>query len=130
MEFPDTSGQFKPVWAGSAPLGWRNDPNPEPKKIFESAECDLCHVLKHPRELKLSPMFRDRIPYHTFNRSCRMAVTLQARGSQGKSNFLRVEILWDGEWSDSATEMMSRLAVRATSRDPKWLHPRGRLDPG
>jgi hypothetical protein len=45
IEAPDASGEFKPIWEGHAALGWRHEPNPEPKVIGYPAECDLCSLL-------------------------------------------------------------------------------------
>jgi hypothetical protein len=55
MEAPDASGEFKTFWEGPAALGWRHEPNQQPKTIGRREECDLCHLLKEPRVVRLSP---------------------------------------------------------------------------
>src|SRR5262245_31382893 len=96
IEAPDASGTFKPVWEGNAPLGWRHDKNPQPKTIGYGAECDLCHVLKQPPMVRLSPINPGQVP-DTITGPCKLILTLQARGVEAESNRYRVEISWDGQ---------------------------------
>jgi hypothetical protein len=112
IETPDAAGDFRPVWIGHAALGWRHNANPQGKKIGYAAECDLCHVLKEPLQLWLSPIIPADIPLF-YSRECRIRLTLQARGMEADSNLLRVEISWNGKWSDDQVEMMRHLVVRA-----------------
>jgi hypothetical protein len=42
----------------------------------------------------------------------RMIATLQASGIEAESNILRVEISWDGKWSDDMTELKRHLVVK------------------
>jgi hypothetical protein len=110
IEAPDNSGEFKPIWNGNAALGWRHEPSQQPKHIGYPAECDLCHVLKDPREVRLSPLTKGQVP-DLFTGPFKIAVTLQARGIEADSDRLRLEISWDGEWSDDRTEMKRHFTV-------------------
>lgn len=44
---------------------------------------------------------------------CHMTLTLQARGLLTDSNLLRVEIAYDGKWSDDTDEMARHTVVKA-----------------
>lgn len=111
IEAPDASGIFKPVWDGYAALGWRHEPNPQPKTIGYPVECDLCHILKEPLEVRLSPITKGQVP-DRFTGPFKLALTLQARGVEADSRPLRLEISWNGKWSDDKAEMKRHLVVR------------------
>ena len=112
IEAPDASGEFKPIWEGYAKLGCRHEPNLEPKDIGYHAECDLCHVLKDPREVRFSPLIKGQVP-DTFIGPFKIGVTLQARDIEAESDLLCLEISWDGEWSDDRAEMKRHFVVKA-----------------
>jgi hypothetical protein len=100
IEAPDASGEWKPIFVGNAPLGWTHDKNPLPKTIgYQSAECDLCHVLKQPLEVRLNPINQGQMP-DLFRGAFKFVFTLQARGVEAESNKYRVGVSWDGQWSD------------------------------
>jgi hypothetical protein len=107
----DASDKFKPVWEGYAPLGWRHEPDPKPKTLGYSAECDLCHILKDPLEVRLSPIIKGQVP-ERFPEPFKFAFTLRARGVEAESNPLRLEISWDGKWSDNRDDMKRHLVVK------------------
>jgi hypothetical protein len=112
IEQPDAAGDFKPIWIGHAPLTWQHEQNPQPKKIGYGAQCDLCHILKDPLQLRLSPIIPGQIPAE-YTAACRIALTLQARGIEADSGRLRIEISWNGQWSDDKAGMLRHLVVRA-----------------
>jgi hypothetical protein len=112
VQAPDASGEFKPVWDGYAKLGWTHESNPEPKNIGYHAECDLCYILDDPREMGLSPIIKGQITPSTFKGPLKLAVTLQARGIEAESNMLRLEISWNGEWSNDIAQMKRHFVVR------------------
>jgi hypothetical protein len=111
IEAPDASGDFKAIESSNAPLGWRHEPSIEPKRVGYPAECDLCHIIKSPLQVRLSPLNKGQIP-DLFTQAFKIAVTLQARGIEGDSNRLRVEISWDGGWSDDREEMKRHFVVK------------------
>jgi hypothetical protein len=47
-----------------------------------------------------------------FAQPFRLFLTLQARGVEAESNSLRLEISWDGKWSDAEAEMKRHLVVK------------------
>jgi hypothetical protein len=117
IEAPDASGVFKPI--GQTPpaaLIWRFETgNPKPKTIGRPEECDLCHVLKDTGELRLSPLIKGQVP-DTFTGPfpLKLRLTLQARGVEADSDTYRLEISWDGKWSDDQTQMSRHLVVTPT----------------
>lgn len=114
IEAPDASGTFQQIWEGSAPLGWRHEPDPSPKTIGYSAECDLCHVLKDPPMVRLSPVNKGQVP-DTMTGAFRIAVTLQAKGIEAESDTVRFEISWNGQWSDDKDVMKNNFVVKRTT---------------
>jgi hypothetical protein len=110
IEAPDEAGNLKTVWDGTVALGWRHDPNPQPKTIGYSAECDLFHVLKEPLEVRLSPLVRGQVP-DIWKGPFNIAVTLQARGIETDSNPLRLLVSWDGNWVDDIEEMRKHFVI-------------------
>jgi hypothetical protein len=114
VEVPDASGMLKPIWEGNVALGWRHEPSPQPKTIGYSAQCDLCHVIKDPRQARLSPLIKGQAP-DAFTGPFKIAATLQSRGIEADSGSLRIEISWNGEWSDNGDEMKRHLVVREVS---------------
>ena len=111
IEAPDASGEFKRVWEGAAKLGWRHEPDPEQKTVGYPAECDLCHILKQPLEVRLSPLVKGQVP-DRFTQPFKLALTLQARGVEADLDPLRLEISWEGKWSDDRAEMSRHLVVK------------------
>ena len=110
MEAPDTAGDFQVIWEGSCAVSWRHEPSPEPKSIGRRAEGDLCHVLKEPRMMRLSPLVTGQVP-EVFTGPLRLRLTLQARGIESDSNTLRVTVSWNGQWSDDREEMRRHFVV-------------------
>jgi hypothetical protein len=110
IEVPDAAGVFQRVEHEASALGWRNDPSTPPKKVGYPAECDLCHVLKEPREMRIGPAI-NKGPI-LIRGSAKMRLTLKARGLEADSNTLRVEVSWDGQWSDDRAEMRRHLVVK------------------
>jgi hypothetical protein len=64
--------------------------------------------------MRLSPLIKGQIP-DTITGQVKMLFTLQARGSEADSNVLRIEISWDGKWSNTRTEMRRNLVVKMLS---------------
>jgi hypothetical protein len=103
--------QWKRSRLDKAAWGWRHDPSPLPKTVGYSYEIDLCHITKDPRQVLFSPMIPGQLPPGTTS-LFRMKVTLQARSIEVESNILRVEISWDGEWSDDRAEIKRHLVIK------------------
>jgi hypothetical protein len=104
IEAPDSSGEFQLIWEGNTALGWRHEPDKKPKTIGPPVESDLCHILKDPLQVRLSPIISGQVP-DTFTKSFKFILTLQARGIEIDSSPRRIAISWDGEWSDDRAEL-------------------------
>ena len=115
VEEPDAAGEFKVTWLGEIPIRWRDQEiKPLVRTIGHADDCDLCSVVEE-KWLELHPLV---IPHALDARrrtSCRLIVTLQARGVEADSNLLRVEIAWDGKWSEDADEMAHHMVVKGIS---------------
>ena len=107
IEEEDAAGVFQPIWFGNAALSWRHETPPKPKKIGSSAECDLCHILKEPLALYLSPIFPASVNPSKFAKKCRIALILQAKSTEADSDRCRFKISWNGEWPDRANMSQS-----------------------
>jgi hypothetical protein len=110
IETPDAARNFKPIWVGQAPVTWQNNPNPQPKKIGHTEQADLCHILKEPLSLNLSPIIFGQVPSF-YDKVTSLRLTLKARGVEADSNELRLKIDWDGQWSDYQAAMSRHLVV-------------------
>jgi hypothetical protein len=111
IEAPDAAERWQFVWKGQCPLTWRHEPSQAPKSVGYDAECDLCYVLKEPRGLRLSPMNRGQVEDTFRPGAIRIALTVQARGIEADSPPLRLELSWNGQWSDDASQMRRNFVI-------------------
>ena len=111
VERPDAHGIFGMVWAGDVPLGWRHQQAPAPRTVGPTAFADLCSVVKGGG-FRLHPVVAPNNLQVHHSGAVRMILHLQARSNEVDSNFLAVEVDWDGKWSDSKSEMVNHIKVR------------------
>jgi len=112
VEEPDASGQDQITWLGDVPMRWRHQEiRPVALTIGPTTDCDLCSVVKD-KWLQLEPLV---VP-HSLNArrrgECKFTVTLQARSIEVDSNLLRVQIAWNGKWSEDSDEMARNMVVK------------------
>jgi hypothetical protein len=112
IEAPDAAGDYQPVWSGQAALHWRHDTSTDPKTVGYVAQGDLCHILRSPPEVRLSPLTPGALAPERFTGEFRVRLTLQARGVEADSKPLRIEISWNGQWADDIDGMKRRLVVK------------------
>lgn len=116
IKMPDGFGNFQSIWQGGhIPLGWRNEASQAGKTVGYPAECDLCHVLKDPLEVRLSPLVHGQIP-EIIRGQFSMRLSLQARGIETKSEILDIDISWDGGWADDPIGMSNYLKIKECKR--------------
>lgn len=111
VEEPAPSGDMKIVWNGVVPLAWRHQQlYPAARTIGAPADVDLCSVVRG-KWLQIHPMIE---PFNLEVRrttACKFMMLIQAQGSEGDSDIMRVMISWDGGWHDGAKEMLGHLSV-------------------
>ena len=112
LESPDSSGQFRLDWAGEGiQLRWAHQGfKPTALAIGPADVVDLFSVQKAsqlggPMKFNLHPLFRSFDLRADWTEACKIAVVVQAKALVGESKPLRIEIAWDGKWSDEATDM-------------------------
>ena len=112
IQEPDAAGEMKSIWLGAMPLKWRSVGYlPFGKTIGYWAECDLCSVVKEGW-LEIHPIIVEFPMKPQRTAKCRFIVVLQARSVEADSNVLRIEIAWDGQWSNDTDQMARHLVLR------------------
>jgi hypothetical protein len=117
LEIPDSSGNFQLEYSGEpAPLQWAFQGfKPLTPTIGPSDRVDLCSVTKNPdnaagpHAFKLHPLYRSNSLQADWDGACRIAIIVQARALNAVSKPLRVELAWDGKWSDEVGQMKRHL---------------------
>src|SRR5262249_38910633 len=118
IQEPDASGEMKPIWSGTMPLKWRSVGYlPLGKTVGYWAECDVCSVIKGgtgEKEgwIEIHPVIQEPPMKVQRTSACRFVLALQARSVEADSNLLRVEITWNGQWSDDSDLMARHLVIR------------------
>lgn len=122
LEEADSAGTFQVSWIGEVPLAWSHQGFKSLALLIGGPEeADLCSVTKNatnpigPHSLELHPLFRSFTLRAKWESACKFAVILQARGVEYDSNILRVEIAWDGKWSDDAAQMTRHLVISSVA---------------
>jgi len=104
-------GQFKVAWSGAVPLKWRQQETiTGPRSIGPTAHADLCSIVKN-KWVQLHPLY---VPFNLnliYRNAIRIRLTVQARSLEADSAPVQVELSWDGQWHDGATEMASHLKI-------------------
>jgi hypothetical protein len=118
VETLNAAGQFVRRLTGSIPLKVRHQGNVRPGRTMgPSVQYDLCSVLREfPGE---GPTFHlhtvvapTDIAVH-MNQPFRVAYILEAQSIEVDSKLLRVEIAWDGKWSDDTAQMADHLVINS-----------------
>jgi hypothetical protein len=122
VEEPDAAGNFKVRWNSEVPLCWRDQPfKPQTFKIGRPREADLFSVVESvaggPPHLQLSPAYAPSTLQYKWHSPCKLALTIQASGVEADSNKLRVEVAWDGKWSNDPKAMRHHLTIIAATSD-------------
>ena len=117
---PNAAGTY--VWqsAGDIPLGVRHENLLRPGRIVgRPLEFDLCNVYQRSgAEAEKPPLFGLCVPVPVNDvplqrtESFRMALSLLARSVEADSEPLKLEIVWNGQWSDETEQMANNLVIR------------------
>ncbi len=114
VERRDAGGIFRMVWSGDVPLVWRHQQAPAPRTIGPPGHADLFSLVKGSG-LHLHPVIVPlNLPVQT-NDAVHLILHLQARSTAVDSNFLAVDIEWDGQWADSRAELSDHLKINAVA---------------
>jgi hypothetical protein len=123
VEQPGADGRFVATWTGDIPLGWRHQQvYSGPRTIGPTGHVDLCSVVKG-KWLQLHPLV---MPFNlevVKRNSANLILRVQARSNEADSAILSIQVSWDGQWHDGATEMQRHLVVRVM---PDHKEPLGR----
>ncbi len=105
QELPDASGSYQTVWASEVPVEWDfQKVKPLQMTIGYAQDVPVCSIVKekwvaiHPLIKPYSLIRRWREPFKT-------AITFVAKSEEVDSEPLRIEIAWDGHWSDDVNQL-------------------------
>lgn len=112
IERRQANGLYLMIWSGDVPLVWRHQQAPAPRTIGPAAHADLFSLVKGGG-LNLHPVIVPLNMPAQFTEPVQLVLHLQARSSVVDSNFLAVEIDWDGQWADGRKDLYDHLKVTA-----------------
>jgi hypothetical protein len=80
--------------------------------VGDEAIANLFYVIENKPLEFVAPV----VPYNFAHKypPCKLWATVQARGVEGDSNRLRIEIAWNGKWDPGETEMANNLQVSSS----------------
>lgn len=117
VELPNAAGQYIRRSTGAIPLKIRHEGTVRPGRVIgPPVEFDLCSVTREFASGS-GPAFElhtivapNDLVVRTIS-AFRMIVTLQARSIEADSDFIRIEIAWNGQWSDDTNQMVNNLVL-------------------
>jgi hypothetical protein len=116
IEEPGPDGTPIRRWTGVVPLTWQWSVLHELRRTIGSpAIADLGCVVRgrgFSLSTQLVPSSAGGAMVRPPDAKFRMTVVLQARGDEGESDLLPIEIAWDGQWADGDAEMAQHLIVK------------------
>ena len=104
MALTPLSGALQLTWQFQ---GW----NPQFQTIGAESTCDL-GFLRRGEDFQLSTAFRQISFDPTVRPGNKVIVVLMALSDEGESIELRLEIAWDGVWSEDSEELARHMVVR------------------
>jgi hypothetical protein len=100
------------VLSGPLQLAWQfQGSNPQFQTIGAESTCDL-GFLRQGEHFKLSTLFHHISFDPTVKKGQKMVVGLMALSDESESNELKLEIVWDGIWSDDSVEIVKHMVVK------------------
>jgi hypothetical protein len=113
LDIRGPDGQPHSQFRGYLPLSWQHQElYSKTRTIGRSTAAAVDLLLLYPNNLKLTPMISP------FNLTATMAgvqhfwVTVVARGLNGESKPLRLQVDWDGKWEAGDTEIASHFKIQ------------------
>lgn len=127
-------GQWRRTWQGRIPMQWQHETpvvvqpqqgvvvlRPyEEKTVGPTREIDLFNITEQGM-FGINPVIRPNNLKLTYNKEehggpLEIALDIQARGDQGDSEIMRVEVTWDWTWREGAAEIREHIDVKLTKR--------------
>ena len=105
---------MKPIpLSGPIRLEWQwEKSNPQFPKIGPEKTCDLGHLKRDDDFFKLKTIFTPNQYKFTVAKHERMIVGIIAQSNEVESNELKLDISWNGIWSDDHDEMGNHLVIK------------------
>jgi len=98
--------------SGRIQLAWQyQGSNPQFQTIGAESSCDLGY-LRQNEPFKLSTLYQSISFDGTVKAGEKIIVDLLALSDETESNVLKIEISWDGSWSNDSDEMVNHLVLR------------------
>jgi len=117
VEEQNAAGEYVPRTTGAIPLAPRHAGVAAPSRVLGSPiQWDLCALY---RDLGEGPVFRLTTVIAPADitvvsrQAFKMVVHLQARTIEVDTKVLRLELSWNGKWSDDTSEMKNHFVIRA-----------------
>jgi hypothetical protein len=115
LEFgvPDAAGKYVMQSVGAIPLTVRHSAIVR-SVIGPPVEFTLCSVYREDAEhrapfFKLHPVVAPTDISTQFNQPFKIMLVLQARSIEADSDLRRIEVIWNGQWSDDTKQMNNNL---------------------
>jgi hypothetical protein len=105
---------MKPIsLSGPIRLEWQwEKSNPQFPKIGPEKTCDLGHLRRDDHFFKLKTIFHPNQYNFTVAKDERMVVGIVAQSNEVESNKLKLDISWDGIWSEDPDEMVKHMVIK------------------
>ena len=98
--------------SGPIQLAWQfQGSNPQFQTIGAESTCDLGYLRKN-EPFRLSALYHHISFDGTVKKGEKIIVELAAFADETESNVLKIEIAWDGIWSDDSDEIIKHLVVK------------------
>ena len=110
---PNADGTLSQVpLSGPLQLAWQyQGSTPQYQTIGAESTCDLGYV-RQRESFRLSTLFHHNSFDPTVQQRQKVIVDLVALSDEGESNELKLEIAWDGIWSEDSDELVRRMVVK------------------
>jgi len=105
-------GTFQQTWDGELPLRWANEEHTSKvRTIGAPARADLCALAEGSGAALIQVSVRPPEFPAVIEKDRPILVYLQARGDEGDSPVLALQIAWDGQWHAGSQEMRRSFVI-------------------
>lgn len=122
----DAAGNFTPVWASDVPIVWKHTAFLGPARtVGPDAEADLFTIVRG-KWLELKLLANPNNLQTRFRDGIKLELLVQAKSTERDSPLARVQVVWDGKWTDGAEEMRSHVVFDVREERPQSSLSRAR----